>query len=237
MEAIVLAGGRGTRLQSVVKDVPKPMADINGQPFLQYLLNFLSLSGISRVILSVGYKHEVITRYFGDHFNGMNVVYAVEQEPLGTGGALKKSLEHVTASDVFLLNGDTFFAIDLKDLLQSHREKGNDITLSLKPLTHFNRYGTVKTIDNKVVGFQEKRPQVEGLINGGVYVLKRDLLCEMELPSSFSFETEVLEGKLQYLEVGAIISDEYFIDIGVPEDYATAQHELGMHIRLEGGNN
>lgn len=237
MEAIVLAGGRGMRLQSVVKDVPKPMADINGKPFLRYLLSYLSSSGVSRVVLSVGYKHDVIIDYFGGSFGGMEVDYAVEEEPLGTGGALKKSLEYVTGSDVLLLNGDTFFAVDLKDLYRSHREKGNDITLSLKPLTHFDRYGTVKAIDNKVVGFEEKKPQANGLINGGVYALKRNFLHGMEFQPIFSFESEVLQAQLPYLHVGAVISDGYFIDIGVPEDYAIAQQELDLHIGFEGGNN
>ena len=114
MEAIILAGGKGTRLQSVVSDVPKPMADVNGRPFLSYLLHFLSTKGVRKVVLSVGYKHEVISNYYSNCFENMSICYAIENEPLGTGGALVESLKQVTDSNVLLLNGDSFFDINLK---------------------------------------------------------------------------------------------------------------------------
>lgn len=223
MEAIILAGGMGTRLQSVVSDVPKPMADINGKPFLEYLLKYLSNSGITRAVLSVGYKSNIIAGHFGSRYANIEIVYAIENEPLGTGGALVQSLKHVNDSDVFLLNGDTFFAVDLLQFCQIHQHQQNDVTLVLKPMENFDRYGVVELAEGRVKGFKEKRFTERGLINGGVYLLKTSILNIQQLPKKFSFETDFLEKELQDLQVGAHISDAFFIDIGIPEDYEKAK--------------
>lgn len=226
MEAIVLAGGMGTRLQSVVSHVPKPMADINGKPFLEYLLKYLSDSGITKVVLSVGYKSDVIFKHFGSRFANLQIAYAEEHEPLGTGGAVVQSLNYVNDSDVFLLNGDTFFALDLQQLYQVHQTQHNDVTLALKPMKHFDRYGAVTLIEGKVWAFEEKRSIEQGLINGGVYVLKTSIMDVKKLPTVFSFESDFLEKELRDLQVGAHITDAYFIDIGIPEDYEKAQRDF-----------
>lgn len=231
MEAIILAGGMGTRLQSVVSDVPKPMADINGKPFLEYLLQYISSYGITRVILSVGYKSDVIVKHFGTRFNGVEIVYSIENEPLGTGGAIVQSLNYVNDSDFFLLNGDTFFGIDFQKLTQAHQEQRNNMTLSLKPMSNFDRYGAVTLAGKRVTAFVEKRFITSGLINGGVYVLKTNIPDLKQLAEKFSFESDYLEKKLHELQVGAYIEDAYFIDIGIPEDYLKAQQELPYRFR------
>lgn len=226
MEAIILAGGKGTRLQSVVSDVPKPMADINGRPFLAYLLHFLSSNGVRKVVLSVGYKYEIISSYFSGCFENLTISYAIENEPLGTGGALVESLKQVTDSTVLLLNGDSFFDVDVKSLHKYHRLHDFDITLALKKMYNFDRYGTVSVDNNKVISFEEKVYKRSGYINGGVYVLKSSLLADIPHPASFSFENGILKRYICQLNVGAFIDNGYFIDIGIPEDYVKAQHVL-----------
>jgi len=228
MEAIILAGGKGTRLQSVISNLPKPMADINGRPFLSYLLRFLSTKGVRKVVLSVGYKHEVITSYFSNRFENMTIRYAIENEPLGTGGALVESLKHVTEKTVFLLNGDSFFNVDVKRLYKYHRSHEFDVTLALKEMHNFDRYGTVIIENNKVISFEEKVYKSSGYINGGVYVLQSSFLADFPHSETFSFETEILQRYIHQLSVGAFVDNGYFIDIGIPEDYVRAQHDLKL---------
>ena len=119
-EAVILAGGFGTRLQSVVADVPKPMAPVNGKPFLQYILDYCIKQGIERVVLSTGYKHEVIFSFFGTQYNTITIQYAHEQEPLGTGGGIQFALQKCIDENVVVLNGDTFFDVDLQALESQH---------------------------------------------------------------------------------------------------------------------
>ncbi len=226
MEAIVLAGGFGTRLQSVVSDIPKPMAHVNHKPFLEYVLYYLQKNGITRVILSVGYKHEIIKDYFKSSFAGMEVDYVVEDEPLGTGGAILKALSLINQSHVFVINGDTFFNIDLKELLSNHLNYQSDLTLSLKPMESFNRYGSVELNQNfKVIDFKEKEFVLKGNINGGIYVISKNIFDSFKLPSKFSFE-EFMHKNINDLNIYATIFNNYFIDIGIPEDYEKAQYEL-----------
>ena len=136
---IILAGGFGTRLSAVVKDLPKPMANINGKPFLHYIFQSLQRQNIENVILSVGYKHEIIQDYFQDNYLGIAIKYAIETEPLGTGGAIKHAFSFVD-DDAFVLNGDTFFDVDLSKL----RNDKSDLSIALKPMKNFDRYGTVE---------------------------------------------------------------------------------------------
>jgi D-glycero-alpha-D-manno-heptose 1-phosphate guanylyltransferase len=225
-EAIILAGGLGTRLKGVIKDIPKPMAPIAGKPFLHYVFQYLTRFPIKKVILAVGYKYEAIEAVFGTSYLGIDIEYAIETEPLGTGGAIANALQHTTHDDVFLLNGDTFFDVDLNALYAHHQLSGSRLTLSLKPMKNFNRYGTVVLKGTQITAFNEKMPVAKGLINGGVYILNRALFSNPNLPAKFSFEKDIMEQGVLQFDMQAYFSDGYFIDIGIPEDYEKAQKEL-----------
>lgn len=227
MEAIVLAGGFGTRLQSVVSDVPKPMAPINGIPFLEYILKYLQKNGVTKVILSVCYKWETIEGYFGNNYEGIELVYVVEDEPLGTGGAIKKSLNEVENKNVYIVNGDTFFNIDLNSL---ELQNGESIEIALKSMLNFDRYGCVETDKQNIVSsFTEKGYRKEGNINGGTYLINKNIFNNYALPTKFSFE-EFMQNNFSTLQIKTKIFDSYFIDIGIPEDYQKAQSEIKNHI-------
>ncbi|EHY1161715.1 nucleotidyltransferase family protein [Campylobacter coli] len=214
MQAIVLAGGLGTRLKSVVQDLPKPMAPINGKPFLAFVLEYLKKQGIAEVILSVSYKYELIQEYFKDEFHGMKIHYNIEKELLGTGGAIKDALKLVK-NEVYVVNGDTFFDIDLKKLVLN----GSKICIALKQMQNFDRYGTVNVDDQGIVtSFEEKVFKKQGLINGGIYLLKKDIFDNFDLEKKFSFE-KFLQENFELLKIQTQIFNDYFIDIGVPQDY------------------
>ncbi|EAL1149229.1 D-glycero-D-manno-heptose 1-phosphate guanosyltransferase [Campylobacter coli] len=214
MQAIVLAGGLGTRLRSVVQDLPKPMAPINGKPFLAFILEYLKKQGITEIILSVSYKYELIQEYCKDEFHGMKIHYNIEKELLGTGGAIKDALKLVK-NEVYVVNGDTFFDIDLKKLVLN----GSKICIALKQMQNFDRYGTVNVDEQGIVtSFEEKVFKKQGLINGGIYLLKKDIFDEFSLEKKFSFE-EFLQENYKSLKIQTQIFDDYFIDIGMPEDY------------------
>lgn len=223
MEAIVLAGGLGTRLRSVVSDLPKPMAPIIDTPFLAYILKYLRKNGTTKVILSVGYKWETIKEYFGDKFEGMELIYSIEDEPLGTGGAIKKALDQVKNQEVYIINGDTFFDVNLKELYLQNDSK---LILSLKKMKNFDRYGCVECDKNNfITAFTEKGYRETGDINGGIYLAAKNIFDGYDLEEKFSFE-EFIQNNFQNLQIGAIVFDNYFIDIGIPEDYARAQIEM-----------
>lgn len=230
--AIILAGGLGTRLRSVITDMPKPMAPVCGKPFLHYIFLYLKKHGVKLAVLSVGYKWETIRDFFGNNYQGINIRYMVEEEPLGTGGGIAQAMAMVN-SDAFVLNGDTFFDVDLADLYGFYMAWNADIALSLKRMYHFDRYGTVQAGNqNRVLQFYEKQFRQEGLINGGVYMLNKNIfnnvaqLQETELPKKFSFEKDILEKHLVALHFCGKEFNGYFIDIGIPEDYKKAQEDF-----------
>lgn len=226
-EAIVLAGGLGTRLKGVIKDIPKPMAPINDIPFLQYLFNYLIKQGVERVVLAVGYRYEVIEDFFGSKYKSLELVYAIEYEPMGTGGGIANALQKTLNTTCFLLNGDTFFNVSLKDLYKKHESSKAQLTLSLKEMENFDRYGTVALDNNdRITLFNEKQPVTKGLINGGVYVITKSLFDDFKNTPKFSFEKDIMEAKVDQINMQAYISDGYFIDIGIPEDYKKAGVEL-----------
>ena len=231
MEVIILAGGLGTRLRSEVKDVPKCMAPVAGKPFLWYLLKDLTkYEEVNRVILSVGYLREVIFEWI-DHVKKefpFEFVYAIEEQPLGTGGGIKLALSKSLTNDVVVLNGDTFFAVNLRELMKAHRLYPSTVTLALKAMQDFERYGRViiDEVDNRIVEFKEKEYCKEGLINGGVYVINKLEPIFEGLPEKFSFETAVLEPQCKVGKLFGVVQEGYFIDIGIPEDYKRADKEL-----------
>lgn len=225
--ALILAGGLGTRLRPVVNDLPKPLAPVNGKPFLHYILHTLANQQIERCVLSVGYKAELIHQTFGNNYAGMIIDYVIEQEPLGTGGALRLAAQHIH-NDFFLLNGDTLAELSLTDLARFHQQHQADITLSLVSVNNLSRYGSViLDPDARVSGFAEKQPNGgSGLINAGVYCITQQALTNMP-PVGEKFGLEhFLENHLKKLAVFGTINTGYFIDIGIPEDYQRAQHDF-----------
>ncbi|MBR2980809.1 MAG: nucleotidyltransferase family protein, partial [Odoribacter sp.] len=308
MDVVILAGGLGTRLRSVVSEVPKCMAPVSSRPFLFYLLKYLAdyqfsksfdsrvsgaagnlnvglgeqrseshfkfVSGecsIERVVLSVGYLREKIYEWIDscrEQFP-FQIVFAVEEQPLGTGGGIRLALEQCSSEHVAILNGDTFFGVDLDSFSDFHINSGALLSLALKPMEHFSRYGTVNVSENGMItAFNEKCYCERGLINGGLYLAKREALSQYlaTKPEKFSFEKEVLEALVNSATtvnsatqvnpacgidsdsfmstvavggaeccadhkaaLGAVFgfeSNDYFIDIGIPEDYARAEREF-----------
>ena len=226
MQTIILGGGFGTRLRAVLPDTPKPMAPIHGRPFLAWLLDYLATQGVDDVILSVGYKYDVIKSYFGDQYGAIKIRYSIETDPLGTGGAIKKALSLVDDDALFVLNGDTFLQLDYAKMLACHNQRGASITLALRAVDDTSRYGRVELNQNDVVSFAEKQAGSAGFINSGIYFLSRRIFDNKPLADVFSFETEFLYPYLKSIRPNAFITDGYFIDIGVPEDYTRAQYEL-----------
>ena len=225
MECVVLAGGKGTRLRSVVSDLPKCMAPVAGRPFLAWLLDDLREAGFDHIILSLGYKHEAVEAWVATRPDRDSITCVVEEEPLGTGGGVRLALRQAREDAVFILNGDTFFGVDYPAMQAFHRQSGAQATLALKPLRDFDRYGEV-TLDGegRITAFREKRPCAEGLINGGVYLLQREALAEM--PDRFSLEKDYFEPHAESAGLAGFRSEGYFIDIGIPADYARAQRDF-----------
>jgi len=228
MEAVVLAGGFGTRLQKLVNDVPKSMALINGKPFLEFLLNYLTGQGVDRVVLSVGYKNEMIQSHFKDKFKHLQLVYAYEEEPLGTGGGIKNAFSMVEGELAFVLNGDSMFRIDLNALMAEHRRTKADITLALRYLEDTERFGTVVLDDqHHITGFREKNPDSgAGYINAGVYVINKQYILQPDFPAAFSIEKDCFEKYFSRSNFVGHPAKGYFLDIGIPEDYMKAQDEF-----------
>lgn len=227
-EAIILAGGLGTRLRSVVHDLPKPMAPVAGKPFLYYLLRFLSHYGIEKTILSVGYRHEKIQEYFNHHFGTMKLEYAVEELPLGTGGGIRLACDYLSGDQFFLLNGDSFMDVDLAQMYTRFQSEKWDLLLASRRMRQPDRYGTLDCEEGRIVQFREKDPSLEeGMINTGVYLMHKQIITErIGAGESASFEKNILEGGLNALRMGAFESEGYFIDVGIPEDYQKAQHDF-----------
>lgn len=222
-EAVILAGGFGTRLQSVVADVPKPMAPVKGKPFLQYILDYCIKQGIERIVLSTGYKHEVIFSFFGTQYKTIQIQYAQEQEPLGTGGGIQFALQKCLDENVVVLNGDTFFDVDLQELENQHIKAQSEFSIAAKKMYHFNRYGIIQTKDNRINAFEEKRAVEEGIINAGVYIINRTKFLALQLPQKFSMEKNYMEKFFSSKPFYAFEFSGYFIDIGIPEDYEKVQ--------------
>ncbi|MBA4198789.1 MAG: nucleotidyltransferase [Chitinophaga sp.] len=226
-EAIILAGGLGTRLRSAVPDLPKCMAPVNGKPFIAYVIEELKQQGIDSFIFSLGYKSEAIIEFINIHYTNLNIQYSVEEEPLGTGGAIKLACIKATEKNIIVTNGDTLFKVNITALSELHEKANAACTLSLKPMQNFERYGVVEIDENKqITSFKEKQFYEQGLINGGVYALSVDDILQSNLPEKFSFEKDYLEIFYRTKKMMGSVQDGYFIDIGIPEDYLKAQKEL-----------
>jgi D-glycero-alpha-D-manno-heptose 1-phosphate guanylyltransferase len=221
-EAIILAGGFGTRLKEAVPDLPKPMAPIHGKPFLEYLLNNLAKKGFKRVILSVGYLAKIIINYFGSSFNGIDIIYSIEKEPLGTGGATKLALEKCTQDHVYIINGDTYldFEVDEIELLWNRNHRPIIVATEVEKTC---RYGKLEIIDGQVISFKEKEFIESGIVNAGCYIFKKSQLNFLVDKDNFSLESDFLIHDVKLKKFNAYISKGIFIDIGIPEDYEKIQ--------------
>jgi D-glycero-alpha-D-manno-heptose 1-phosphate guanylyltransferase len=222
MEAIILAGGMGTRLQAVVADVPKPMAPVNDKPFLNYLLQWIARYPVKKIILSVGYKNESIREYFKDSFGRIPVEYATEVKPLGTGGAVINALEKTGSNYILIMNGDTWFPINLNKLYSVHTDKKHVFTIALKRMRKFSRYGSVECTGNTITRFNERKYCEEGFINGGIYLVNKDFFKTRQFPEVFSLEKDTLVREAGTSVLKGMVFNDPFIDIGVPEDYRRA---------------
>ena len=225
MEVIILAGGFGKRLQDRVNNLPKPMAPINGRPFLDYLFDYLFKNNIEKVILSVFYKFEQIKEYYKNSYKNISISYSIDSEPLGTGGAIKAALKKSSSENTLIINGDTYFNVDLECLYKYHSSKKNDITIALKKMGNFDRYGTVETNkEGKVLTLKKRVYRKSGSIDGGIYLVKNDLFYEND-DKYFSFNDFIINN-INKLKIGSLLFDEVFIDIGVPNDYDKANKVL-----------
>lgn len=222
MEAIVLAGGFGTRLREVVPDVPKPMAPVAGKPFLEILLRTLANKGFGRVVLSLGFMADEISGHFGDRSDGMELAYVVEDHPLGTGGAVRLALANCQQDHVYVFNGDTFLDLEVDEVERLWQERRHPIIVG-RAVPDTARYGCLLTAHGLVTGFAEKGAAGPGLINAGCYVFDRLQLDEFALHQTFSLETDFLGKAVQKIAVDVFVTEGLFIDIGVPEDYERAQ--------------
>ena len=230
-EAIVLAGGLGTRLKPMVADLPKSLAPIGGKPFLAYLLDYAKQQGIEKFIFALGYKTEQIETFVKEYLPEGTYIFSIEEEPLGTGGAIYKACKEVSTADTIVLNADTFFGIDFLNLSLIHKLRKAACTLALKLMKSFDRYGAVDIYKQVITGFSEKKFHETGLINGGVYALSAPSFLKKTFPAVFSFEKDYLEKEYPHGNILGMVSNAYFIDIGIPEDYLRAQDELVLAVK------
>ncbi len=233
-QAIILAGGLGTRLRSIVKNVPKPMADIQGMPFLEHLMQYWKAQGINHFSLSIGYQGDVIKDYFGEDYQGYPIQYVFEDIPLGTGGGVKKALMETDIKNEFivLLNGDTWYEAQLADLSQAAKTTTAPIMMSLKQIDKNDRYGGVThdeegyVIDFNTVSNTDQKKDI--LINAGCYLLHAEQMkthmCAQ--PDKFSFENDFLIPMAKDRKIFGVIQNGKFLDIGIPKDYQRAQTEI-----------
>ena len=226
-EVIILAGGLGTRLRSVVNDRPKPMAEVQNEPFLAHLMRYHVRRGAEHFVLSVGYRGTQISDFFGNEFDGVPISYAVEEKPLGTGGALINSVSHLrSANPCLLMNGDTFFPVDLRQLSQLHFRAGADLSLALFDATEADRFGAVEFDENgRVTSFDSGKAKLGHPANGGLYMMSPKILPALdEADVPLSFEETVIPGLIASgHRVYATTQSASFIDIGLPTDYQLAQ--------------
>lgn len=231
--AIILAGGFGTRLKSAIGgDIPKPMAPVAGEPFLAHYLRYLRRQGVTDVMLSVHHLRHTIMDYFGASFEGMPISYAIEEEPLGTGGAVRYALSLMKpAVPVLVANGDSFVELDIRAMMNSHRDSGSKLTIALCKMPGCSRYGEVAFDESRTItSFTYPGGEGPGWISTGIYAVSPSLFAGCDLPANFSFEADFQRPLVGLVKPHAWLAQGYFIDIGVPEDYARAQHDLAQLI-------
>lgn len=220
MEVIILSGGLGTRLNGVIKDIPKVMAPINNKPFLEYILDDLNQQKINKVVLATGYKKKYIKDYFGKYYKNILIEYSEEEYPLGTGGAIRKALTKTTADDVIVMNGDIYTKLNFVELYKCHLNNNEkNITLALKEMRNFDRYGSVTVLNNIITEFNEKKFVLKGYMSVGCYVFNRKILDSFDINTKFSIENDFFAKYVKKLKFKPYFYDNIFIDIGIPKDY------------------
>lgn len=228
MDVVILAGGKGTRLQTVVNDRPKPMAEVAGKPFLEYLMGFWIKQGCENLILSTGYRNDFIFDYFGTSYHKVPVSYEIEDEPLGTGGALLKAVQQLHAEEFVLVNGDSYFDFPFHKMYLQHRDNHADISMALFKAENIERYGTVSIDENnQLKSFQEKtNTKSGGWVNAGIYLINRNILEAGNCEEKFiSLEKDLFPAWLDAgMKIQGFKSKGFFIDIGIPETYKNAQN-------------
>ena len=227
--AAVLAGGFGTRLRSVVADVPKVLAPVGGRPFLAYLLERLERAGVLDTVLLVGYKADLVQEAFGERFGAMRLAYSNETEPLGTAGAIRLALPKLGNETVLMMNGDSFCEVDFHAFLSAHRGHSGGATITLTHVENASRFGRVQVDGSeRVVRFEEKNPvPAPGWINAGIYLLQRTLIAGIPLGKALSIERDVFPDWVAKERVSGFRGGGRFIDIGVPESYGAAEAFFG----------
>ncbi len=227
MQAIILAGGFGTRLRAVSGDVPKPMAMVAGRPFLCWLLEYMAGQGVTKAVLSLHYKADEIHTYFGHRFAGIELIYSIEPKPLGTGGAIRLAMDALNPTQpVYVLNGDSLVQLDYHRMLQHHIKQQRPISLAAYTVPDCSRYSQLHVQAGLVHRYDTLGVASHGLISSGFYILSPDIFKDRSLKESFSFEREFLHPYTPRLKPACYEGVDYFIDIGVPHDYARAQAEI-----------
>ncbi|MDY0096324.1 MAG: nucleotidyltransferase family protein [Candidatus Vecturithrix sp.] len=222
--ATVLAGGFGTRLRGVVSDRPKVLAQIGDKPFLSFIMNQLTTSGVKQVILCTGYLSEQIEQLYGSQYGALNITYSRETDPLGTAGAIRKAADLFDSDFALIMNGDSYCDADLREFWHWHNRKQAEASILLCSVPDAMRYGRVKVgADDRVEAFEEKRPEhEEDWINAGVYIIKRDLIMTIPSEKKMSLENEIFPTWIGRHFFG-YQNGGRFLDIGIPEDYDEAR--------------
>lgn len=238
-EAIILVGGKGTRLKSILKDRPKPMAIIAGKPFVEWIVLLLQRQGIQRIVMSTGHLSEVVEEHFSDKHNfGVEIIFSRDPFPLGTGGAIRHSLNKTVSEHLLVLNGDSYRHFDCSKLLTMHMEKNAKASICLTQVEDSSRFGSVRIDENnRIVEFVEKNEKSDnGLVNSGIYLFEREIIEHFPINKNFSLEHELFPGLIGKGLYGFIFPGD-FIDIGTPESFAVSEDFLNKALlaqRLKG---
>ena len=222
MEIIILVGGKGTRLRSLVSDRPKPLADVNGKPFIEYIMDYLLQQGASHFILATGFMKKTFRTHFGDSYNEIPISFSEEESPLGTGGAIVKAQALLQENKpFFIVNGDTFFPIDLGQLQNFALASDSDIAIALCRANENGRYGAAKLNKENEIQLEKNAAAKGDLANGGICVLTRQIHTNLVFfQKPMSFETDLLPSlKDDGYKITGLPFGEYFIDVGTPQDY------------------
>jgi D-glycero-alpha-D-manno-heptose 1-phosphate guanylyltransferase len=225
--AVLLAGGRGTRLESVSGGLPKPLMEVGGRPFIEHVLDSLANAGCAHIVIAASYKWELLRDHLGSSYKGCALSWSIETKPLGTGGAIRQAFKLFNLAAAFVQNADTLFRVNLHALEMHHIASRATVTVGLREVPDVARFGEVVLDEGgRIVSFSEKGRHGRGLINGGVYLIDGHVWLGSQLLETFSFERDFLQQRIETEALYGYQSDGYFIDIGVPDDLERARRDL-----------